>query len=566
MKNWFLYLIFFGLSQIVFCQPNKGKVVDIVIHRVELGETVVMISKKYLVPPTTIYGANRFIIDGVSEGMVLQIPVVRKDGQEYATVQYPEPVEEKEIPTDAAIAAIETPTNTESVPVENEVVVEKPIVKEEPKIIEKPIIKEESVAVVVEPKVIEKPIIKEKPVAVVVEPKIIEKPIIKEEPVAVVVEPKIIEKPIIKEEPIAIIEKPTEKENTKVLDDVRTSGEVSRKMMVSKIERDVDSDYTVGKKETLYSISLKFDVSMEEILAINDESLKEGVKAGMVIKIPANKKIINWDAAVSITDNSKSTEVVEPKAVTESKPIVSTPKTTASGDKIVDGKIIHKVEPKETLYSLSKKYNTTVEIITANNENVRKSGLGVGFIIKIPITKQGESPATTGAVAELDKKIEAFKAPVRTLDNTDIIHKVVAKETLFSLATKYKVSVYDIRSNNESVMKNGLMVGQTLRIPVPKVAVKEEIKPTDSNNQIADNKIVKEKTPDDETFILGDIITTVQSTETIESIAKKYDVTPEEIIKNNANLLKDGKVKPGQVIKVPAKQQDAIEFSPDTFD
>lgn len=49
--------------------------VVMVAHTVSLGETVRLISQKYLVSPSDIYKRNKFAVDGVSPGMVLQIPV-----------------------------------------------------------------------------------------------------------------------------------------------------------------------------------------------------------------------------------------------------------------------------------------------------------------------------------------------------------------------------------------------------------------------------------------------------------------------------------------------------------
>lgn len=43
-------------------------------HTVELGETVMMISKKYLVRPTDIYDINPDAVHGVQQNMILKIP------------------------------------------------------------------------------------------------------------------------------------------------------------------------------------------------------------------------------------------------------------------------------------------------------------------------------------------------------------------------------------------------------------------------------------------------------------------------------------------------------------
>src|SRR5690606_23327620 len=52
---------------------------EMVRHQVQLGETVRMISRKYKVEPAEIYRLNKFAVDGVSQGMVLQLLVPKKD-------------------------------------------------------------------------------------------------------------------------------------------------------------------------------------------------------------------------------------------------------------------------------------------------------------------------------------------------------------------------------------------------------------------------------------------------------------------------------------------------------
>ena len=82
----FLFVVCFALT--VSGQSKKNQEVDIVSHQVQLGESVRLISKKYLVDPAEIYKLNKFAVNGVSEGMVLQIPVPRK---EVKYVPEPEP-------------------------------------------------------------------------------------------------------------------------------------------------------------------------------------------------------------------------------------------------------------------------------------------------------------------------------------------------------------------------------------------------------------------------------------------------------------------------------------------
>jgi LysM repeat protein len=108
----FLFVVCFALT--VSGQSKKNQEVDIVSHQVQLGESVRLISKKYLVDPAEIYKLNKFAVNGVSEGMVLQIPVPRKE------VKYvPEPESQ-------ATETNQTPQETQQPVAVEEKAVEKP--------------------------------------------------------------------------------------------------------------------------------------------------------------------------------------------------------------------------------------------------------------------------------------------------------------------------------------------------------------------------------------------------------------------------------------------------------
>lgn len=80
MKKLVLFFLVVCAFQNSFGQSKKkDQEVDIVRHQVQLGETVRMLSRKYLADPTEIYRLNKFATGGIKEGMVLQIPVARKE-------------------------------------------------------------------------------------------------------------------------------------------------------------------------------------------------------------------------------------------------------------------------------------------------------------------------------------------------------------------------------------------------------------------------------------------------------------------------------------------------------
>ena len=111
--------------------------------------------------------------------------------------------------------------------------------------------------------------------------------------------------------------------------------------------------HDVAKGETLYSLSRRYGVTVDDIKSAN-EALAAGLKAGQRIKIPVKS----------------AAEKEQPKVR------------------------LHKVVRGETLYSLSKLNDLTVEELRAANPHVRK-GLKAGQLIEIPLKRVVEQPAPT---------------------------------------------------------------------------------------------------------------------------------------------------------------------------
>lgn len=142
------------------------------------------------------------------------------------------------------------------------------------------------------------------------------------------------------------------------------------------------------------------------------------------------------------------------------------------GTETVDGKIVvlHRVEPKETLYSIHRKYGVAVDVITAANPGA-DMGIGVGQILKIPTQK------TASSTEEVIKNIE--KSSTTSTENKH--HVVKPGETLYAISTLYPCSVDDIKKWN-GLTSNALDVGQKL------IVGKQE------SSTVADNKEVNETT------------------------------------------------------------------------
>lgn len=265
--------------------------------------------------------------------------------------------------------------------------------------------------------------------------------------------------------------------------------------------------HKVTKGETITQIAKKYKITPSEIYKLNPDAQK-GVDENTMLVIALPGK--------SVAESKKKEEKKSEKKTDKEATVV----------------VKHEVQPKETLYTLSKQYGTTVEEIEKSNPEV-KNGLGIGQVLTITAKK---------GVA---KKQEPKK-------QEPVYHTVETKETKYGIAKKYGLTVEELEKKNPEIV-NGLQVGQVLLIKgerpksveiVKTETPKEEppVAPKAPNQGIA----VVEKT-------LSTIVYTIQPKETLYSLSRQFNITQEELIKMNPEL-KDG-VKEGMLIDVPVKPE-----------
>ena len=140
--------------------------------------------------------------------------------------------------------------------------------------------------------------------------------------------------------------------------------------------------YTVQKSEGLYRISKNFNVSQEELVRLNPKLQTEGLKLGQVILVPVKEE--------------------QPAAADSSM-------------------VKHVIEPKETLYAISKRYGVSVAELQAANPEVSKN-MPIGATLLIPVRAaegatlpvpqmQAEAPKMDAPQPQLEApKVETPKA------------------------------------------------------------------------------------------------------------------------------------------------------------
>lgn len=131
----------------------------------------------------------------------------------------------------------------------------------------------------------------------------------------------------------------------------------------------------------------------------------------------------------------------------------------------IEGKLysIHVVEARQTLFSIAKTYEVKLSRIAFDNPGVL-DGLKLGQTLKILKSAQGETKPK-------DVETESLE-----LDGQYVLYKVPKKQTLYSISKEYNTTVSAILDANPE-LSEGLKVGSTIKIPVPKMlGVEKDVK------------------------------------------------------------------------------------------
>jgi LysM repeat protein len=155
--------------------------------------------------------------------------------------------------------------------------------------------------------------------------------------------------------------------------------------------------------------------------------------------------------------------------------------------------ILYKLGPKQSLFSLLKKYNLSLtEFKQVNPET--DIPVKTGEIVYIPLHYLEESPSI---LKNIDKTVAAdpnTNQPSSEKNNVnssekkeETFHIVKAKQGLLTIANLYKVSMADLRKWN-NLNSDRLQVGQRLLVQEPNIE-KENLLPNKSDKNVTEGKI-----------------------------------------------------------------------------
>lgn len=247
--------------------------------------------------------------------------------------------------------------------------------------------------------------------------------------------------------------------------------------------------HTVAPEENVYRIAQKYDITTEDIYKYNPDA-KNGVQVGSKLVIPI------LDGSAPQVDNSANNSAV----------------TFLS----------HNVEKKETLYSLSKQYDISVDDIKRYNKQLYSRELQNGETIQIPVFSKNNAD-----VARPGTSVPAKVSIAKTRE-----HIILPKETKYGIARKYGMTVSELEALNPTV--DVLQPGIMLKVGID--VLNEPVIITDENYQFYE----------------------VQPQETLFSLTRRFQIDQDSLVALNP-ALKDG-LKYGMVLKVPTKDAKGREL------
>lgn len=286
--------------------------------------------------------------------------------------------------------------------------------------------------------------------------------------------------------------------------------------------KDVEIDTVAIKYNTnLKTISDFFGIPYEDLKFLNPQYIKDIIPSSehqiYCIRIPKKYQMQFYSKEKAFYDTilTKRLHSIDTNATIKNVPI-----TQNTGNVIY-----HKVQSGQTLSTIAAKYRVNVSDIKRWN-NLKSNMIYVGQKLKIytssppPKTSSTASTNATANTSTTNTTNTSNQSSSTSTKTQNIVHIVKSGETLSAIASKYGVSVENIKKWN-NLSSDKLSIGQKLTINPT----------TQTSSKTATQQMH-----------------TVKSGETLSSIANKYNTTVDAIMK--ANNLKSTKIYVGQKLKI----------------
>lgn len=298
--------------------------------------------------------------------------------------------------------------------------------------------------------------------------------------------------------------------------------------------------HTVAPKETPYGISRQYGLSIDELYQLNPSKKDGGLKIGDVL-------------VVAKTGNSV-------KAVT---PVKATPATSGP----VSGKTgTITLQPKQTVYGITKQYKISEADLRKLNPEL-DSHLKIGDKITLPldrVQKYADSAATTTVLEKTAEEKTVTTTETVTTEPAKGMYIIQERDNYYKISKQFNLTQKQLFALNPGLETTGLKPGEAIKVSGSDLINVED----NSQNSSTSAPVTKTvstplaSAPSATSSASGNTSTseddyvtyTVQSGDTMFSIMNHFNVTLDQLISLNPNLV-DG-LKAGMTLKI--KKQDPM--------
>ncbi len=293
--------------------------------------------------------------------------------------------------------------------------------------------------------------------------------------------------------------------------------------------------HTVRSGESLTSVANKYNMSVQDLAALNGLSVTDGILINQKLKVSGNPmSTAKADNKPNINTSNYKVQAGDTLTAVANKLGVSNadiaslngfhantsliagqtikvPATSSQVERKLNNQAVrYTVQSGDSLSSVANKYGISVDELAAANNLSRTAGLIRGKNLTIPASGTVKVDRQTSNSSKNDNV--ARGNVIKSTEN----YTVKSGDSLNALANKYGVSVRDLAATNKLATNAQLQRGQTIKVP----------KLTDTY--------------------------TVKSGDSLSSVAKKYGISVAELAKMNG-LSAKVELKKGQKLIVPNK-------------
>ena len=212
--------------------------------------------------------------------------------------------------------------------------------------------------------------------------------------------------------------------------------------------------------------------------------------------------------------------------------------------------VSHTVKQGQTLFSIAKLYNSTVDDILNANPGCTTI-LSIGQVLTVPSGSAANAEATQSTAQNVAANTAQPKAATRK-------HTIKWGETLYRLSVNYNVSVEAICAANPGLSPENFHAGDVITIPASDANGAKETDTTQKETNDGEKVNAGEKNNDEakaakEKIELPEGIIALHNVmydETVGSICEMYNITSDDLIKANP-VLQEKLLMEGMVLNIP---------------